>query len=202
MAPIITDDFNDLWLDSWLESDQVEQLQVHLSQYIPGIVCITQFNPTRKGPDGGRDYAAVIQHADGTRDYKWIDVKQPGHDNGTGMLCCAILASPYSSNPGWAINPDSQTDYVVWRYRDTGRFESFEYGVLRKTLTLRLKEAFKESHFNLLPGKYGRKTGGALIIEREKLVELAESCANEQYDRHSLNIVDFNSIREWAKKNR
>lgn len=196
MTVVDTSDFNDLWLDSWLNQPETDALVNHLSSFLP-IIGVAPWVNTRSGSDQGRDYAALCEK-DGQRlPHLWIDVKKYANDPGIGKFWCAYLVSPWSKKPGWAINPESQTDWVVWYYRETGRMESFHYPTLRKALTLNMREAFKRrNNFNVL--RRGHElSGGAILIRKEIIEDLAEKCKDQECGPYPIS--DFESIRKFGQ---
>ena len=201
-------DFNELWSDSWLATpEEAERVLMHVkTHHEPLLSELAAYVGTRKGSDKGRDYVGVIQDGEQRYPHIWLDLKQAKTDPGIGRFWFAVLTSPYSNMPGWALRDDSDTDYVVWHYRNTGRIASLNFKWLRKILSLRLRQAFMKStadkHINILRRPDGRASGGALVLDIDDLNELAIDCRDEEYVNFatSVDASIFASIKSAAQK--
>jgi hypothetical protein len=122
------------------------------------------------------------------------------------MYCVAVLTSPNSDKPGWALRDDSDTDVVVWYYQDTKRMALLDFQWLRKVLSLKLREACKASKFDgrlhLISYGGGRKSGGAFLLDIEDLQRWALEVADQPYTSFvtSVNQSDWLTIRRMGQE--
>jgi len=88
----------------------------------------------------GIDLFVDTRKLDGVR----IDVKVRGRDYGQGDLALESWSifpvNGRTGRPGWTVDPEHQTDAVLWFFTDTKRFVLIAYRSLRSVATVHLDE--------------------------------------------------------------